>query len=156
MRKIVMTLVILVSMISLSKAQDYNTGIGLRGGFAGGVTLKHFISSDAALEGIISSRWQGLVITGLYEKHAQAFDVSGLNWFYGAGAHIGFWDGNNVKWADDDRSYTVLGLDGIIGLEYNIQEIPFNISVDWKPSLNIVGHSGFWADGGALSVRYVF
>lgn len=156
MRKIVMTLVILVSMISLSKAQDYNTGIGLRGGFAGGLTLKHFISNDAALEGIISSRWQGLVITGLYEKHAQAFDVSGLNWFYGAGAHIGFWDGNNVKWADDDRSYTVLGLDGIIGLEYNIQEIPFNISLDWKPSLNIVGHSGFWADGGALSVRYVF
>jgi len=156
MRKIVMTLVILVSMISLSKAQDYNTGIGLRGGFAGGVTLKHFISSDAALEGIISSRWQGLVITGLYEKHAQAFDVSGLNWFYGAGAHIGFWDGNNVKWADDDKSYTVLGIDGIIGIEYNIGEIPFNISLDWKPSLNIVGHSGFWADGGALSVRYVF
>ena len=78
-----------------------------------------------------------------------------MNWYAGFGAHIGFWDGNNTRWGDD-RSYTVIGLDGILGLEYNFTEIPVNFSIDWKPSFNLVGYSGFWGDGGALSIRYIF
>jgi hypothetical protein len=41
-------------------------------------------------------------------------------------------------------------------LEYNFKEIPFNLSLDWKPALNLVGSSGFWGDGGAISIRYIF
>jgi len=36
------------------------------------------------------------------------------------------------------------------------REVPFNISIDWKPAYNLWGYSGFWADGGALSIRYIF
>jgi hypothetical protein len=50
----------------------------------------------------------------------------------------------------------VVGLDGILGLEYSFVGIPINISVDWKPAFNFAGHSGFWADGGAISIRYIF
>ena len=33
-----------------------------------------------------------------------------------------------------------------------------NISLDWKPAINLVGagDSFFWGDNGALSVRYIF
>jgi len=31
-----------------------------------------------------------------------------------------------------------------------------NIGLDWKPMLNLIGHTGFWGDGAAISVRYVF
>jgi len=136
-------------------AQDYSTGIGLRGGFTNGVTIKHFVSSKAAFEGIIASRWRGLEITGLYEIHGRAFSTDRLNWYYGFGGHVGFWDGRHTKWGEN-RSYTVVGLDGILGLEYNFSEIPFNLSIDWKPTINFYGYPGFWGDGGALSARYIF
>ena len=143
-------------LFSFSYAQDYNTGIGLRGGFHNGLTFKQFVSSKTAFEGIIASRWRGIELTGLYEIHNRAFNSERLNWYYGFGAHIGFWKGNNVHWGEQGESYTVIGIDGILGLEYNFAEVPFNLSVDWKPAVNIFGHSGFWADGGAVSVRYVF
>jgi len=167
MRKIIIVLVILMSVSSVnlkaqvtnsnnSKIKCYNTGIGLRGGFgfANGLTVKHFLNKNKAVEGILSSCWNGFAINGLYEIHANAFYVNRLNWFYGAGAHIGFWEGD--IFGKQGKSYTVIGIDGIIGLEYYIQSIPFSISIDWKPTLNLFGDSSFWPDGGAISVRYVF
>ncbi len=157
MKKIFLLLLTVVLIDSFTaNAQDYKTGVGLRGGMANGLTVKHFIKRNTAVEGIFSSRWQGFSITGLYEIHKQAFNTARLNWYYGGGGHVGFWDGSNVSWADDNISYTVIGIDGILGMEYNFKELPVNLSVDWKPAFNIVGYSGFWGDGGALSVRYIF
>ncbi|PCJ67561.1 MAG: hypothetical protein COA58_00045 [Bacteroidetes bacterium] len=156
MKKLITLIAFVLLSFSSSFAQDYNTGIGLRGGLSNGLTIKHFISEKAAIEGLLASRWRGFNITGLYEIHNQAFSVDRLNWYYGPGAHIGFWNGKEVKWADDDKDYTVIGLDFILGLEYNFKEVPFNLSIDYKPSFNLSGHNGFWGDGGALSLRYIF
>lgn len=156
MKKILMTAIAMICFVTFSNAQDYNTGIGLRGGLSNGVTLKQFIGNRVALEGILTTRWQGFSITGLYEIHDQAFEVDRLNWYYGVGAHIGFWNGDNVNWSDQSTNYTVIGVDGIIGIEYNFLELPINLSADWKPAFNLIGYSGFWADGGAISIRYIF
>ena len=158
MKRIFMLIAVLTFTASFTQAQarDYNTGLGLRGGRFNGLTIKHFIENDTAFEGIISTRWQGYNVTGLFEKHKTAFDLPRLNWYYGLGAHIGVWDGDNVKWADDKDSYTLIGIDGIIGLEWSISEIPFCISIDWKPAYNLIGNTSFWGDTGALSVRYIF
>ncbi|MDA3943431.1 MAG: hypothetical protein PF694_07815 [Bacteroidetes bacterium] len=156
MKKLGLTMFFAICLFFFGKAQDYNTGIGFRGGFSNGLTIKHFVSQKAAFEGILSSRWSGFQITGLYEIHNRAFNADRLNWYFGFGAHIGFWNGNKVPWSDDDEKYTVVGIDGILGLEYNFREIPINLSIDWKPELNFYGHNGFWGDGGALSVRYIF
>ncbi|MFP4042480.1 MAG: hypothetical protein ACLFPH_09085 [Bacteroidales bacterium] len=158
MKKLGFTILLALSTFLMSNAQDYNTGIGLRGGFANGVTIKHFVSSKAAFEGILSSRWKGFGLTGLYEIHNRAFQTERLNWYIGFGGHVGFWDGDNTNnyWGTEGESYTVIGVDGILGLEYNFEEIPFNISIDWKPAFNFYGYSGFWADGGAFSIRYIF
>jgi len=151
-----MTAIIMICFVTFSNAQDYNTGIGLRGGLANGLTIKHFLGEKTAIEGILSSRWKGFNITGLYEIHKQAFDTERLNWYYGVGGHVGFWNGNDVDWVNDNDDYIVIGIDGILGLEYNFKEIPINLSIDWKPAMNIIGYSGFWGDGGALSIRYIF
>ena len=158
MKRIGLTILLAVCCFFVGNAQDYNTGIGLRAGFSNGLTIKHFISSTSALEGIISSRWRGIELTGLYEIHGRAFQTERLNWYAGFGAHVGFWDGRytNKYWGNDGERYTVIGVDGILGLEYNFVEIPFNLSIDWKPAFNFFGYSGFWADGGALSIRYIF
>jgi len=155
MRKGILTIILFISILTLASAQDYKTGIGFRAGLSQGLTVKHFVNGKAAFEGLLSTRWSGLEITGLYEIHNQAFDVSNLNWYYGFGAHIGFWDGNR-DWGVLNRSYTVVGIDGILGIEYNFNEVPFNIGLDWKPSVNLSGYYGFRPDGGALSIRYIF
>jgi hypothetical protein len=155
MRKFILTLILSVSIVALASAQDYNTGVGLRGGLSNGISIKHFVSSKAAVEGILSTRWGGFNITGLYEIHNEAFEVDQLKWYYGGGAHIGFWDGNS-SWGDLNTSYTVIGIDGIIGIEYSFSEAPINIGLDWKPAINLTGYSGFRADGGAISIRYIF
>lgn len=154
-RIIIIAFFVLISS-ALLKAQDYNTGIGLRGGFANGLTIKHFINGKTALEGIFATRWKGFEITGLVEFHTRAFKTERLNWYAGFGAHAGFWDGENVKWGTPGEEYTVLGLDVILGLEYNFKSVPFNISIDWKPEFNLWGYKGFWGDAGALSIRYIF
>lgn len=156
MKKIGLTFILGICLLALGQAQDYNTGIGVRGGFANGLTLKHFIGPKTALEGIIASRWRGLELTGLFEIHNQAFKTERLKWYYGFGGHVGFWNGKYTKWGESQYSYTVVGIDGILGLEYSFAEIPFNIGIDWKPAFNFVGYSGFWADGGAVSFRFIF
>jgi hypothetical protein len=151
---------LLISLISVfsvlyGTAQGYKTGVGIRGGLSNGLTVKHFINENTALEGILTTRWRGFNVTGLYEIHNKT-KVNRLNWYYGAGAHIGFWNGDNVKWANDNNDYTVIGIDGILGIEYNFEALPFNLSLDWKPAINLIGHNGFWGDGGAFSLRYIF
>lgn len=156
MKKISVLLIGFLFFVTVAGAQDYNTGIGIRGGLSNGITIKHFLDSNKALEGLLSTRWDGFHITALYEIHDQAFDTPRLNWYYGFGGHIGFWDGDkNHRWFEDG-SHTVIGVDGIIGLEYNIEPIPFNLSLDWKPAINLIGHTGLWADNFALSIRYIF
>jgi len=154
--------VIMMAGLSLGQnamAQDYNTAVGLRAGNSGGVTIKHFLSDDVAFEGLIHSRWRGLMITGLLEVHRDIREARGLRWYYGAGAHVGFFnaaDGRNRGWGNPNEAYTTIGIDGILGLEYTFVEIPLNLSFDWKPAFDVIGYQRFWGDGFALSVRYTF
>ena len=111
-----------------------------------------------AVEGVLSTHFRGLQVTGLAEIHAPAFDVDGLKWFYGGGGHIGFysyWDGHPYFSETYSGSRAVIGVDGIVGIEYTIQELPICLSIDLKPAFNIIGYSGF-GSGGGISARYTF
>ncbi len=155
MRRLVLIFVLVVSIGTFAEGQDYKTGIGLRAGFSQGLTIKHFIGRNIAVEGLLETRWQGFDITGLYEIHNEAFEVERLNWYYGFGAHIGSFNGDNVRWGEPNSQYLVIGVDGILGIEYSFTEAPISIGIDLKPALNIIGYVGFWYDGG-LSIRYIF
>ncbi len=156
MKKLFILLIVVCLWNMKADAQNYTTAIGLRGGWGTGVSIKQSLNSSNSVEGIVDSRWHGLSVTGLYEIHKQAFDTDRLNWYYGFGAHIGFWDGDYYRDYNNKNNYTVIGADGILGLEYNFRDIPFNIGIDWKPVINLTGSSGFYGDGGALSIRYIF
>ncbi len=51
-------------------AQDYTHALGIRGGLFNGFTYKQFISEFDAVELLATSRWRGLNLTALYERHA--------------------------------------------------------------------------------------
>jgi hypothetical protein len=159
------------SRSSSAGGSDYRTSLGLRGGFTSGITFKHFVRDQQALEFVLGSRWHGFSITGLYEWHKpNALGVAGLSWEYGIGAQIGFFNGryyydhyprncndpSNPKcysyWRD--RSFTAIGLAGIGGLEYRFREIPFTISLDLIPYFYFNHWAGNVIDG-SVSVRYI-
>jgi hypothetical protein len=154
MKKLLLTLSLAILFIGVAKAQDFKTGIGLRGGYYNGITLKHFIGSRTAMEGLLYTRWGGFELTGLYEIHKPALDINRLEWYYGLGAHIGFFDGSRTGWGSGN--YNVVGIDVIGGIEYNFKELPFNLSLDWKPAFDFVGYSHLFYDGAAFSIRYIF
>jgi hypothetical protein len=134
--------------------QDYVTAIGLRGGTAVGINLKYFLTINSSLEAIAATRERGYLFTGLYEIQTRAFRVRHFYWYYGGGAHAGYWryyDG--IKWIDPGEDALVVGIDGIAGLEYNIMEFPVTISLDMKPAINFLGYSKPWFDT-AISLRY--
>jgi hypothetical protein len=152
MRKIFFSLILVIGIAAIANAQDYNNGIGLRGGYENwGLSFKHFISKNNAFEGFLYGAPHGFNITGLYEIHNKAFDVDQLNWYFGFGAHVGTFDNTET-----DNSDFVLGPDGIIGIEYSFTEAPINIGLDWNPYFNILGDPGFKPSGFAISIRYIF
>ena len=162
-----------------SGSDGYKTGIGLRGGNEGGLTIKHFISEGAALEGIFTTGYgndgygnRNFRITGLYEIQKPLPNASGFNYFYGVGAHVGSYsyysygyygyNGNGYydkhgKWHSNESyksNYISIGLDAIIGLEYQFTELPFTAGVDLKPYFDVVNGRGSYFDF-AFSLRYV-
>lgn len=150
---------LLFAMAAFAKIQaqtDYSTALGLRLSPFYGFTIKHFINSEHAVEGLLHTRWNAFKLTGLYEIHKAAFDEPGLYVYFGGGAYIGVAN-NRYYGRDYPESRGVFGLDGILGMEYNIQDesIPLNLSFDWKPVFNLAPYSGLFGSEAALSVRYM-
>ena len=47
------------------------------------------------------------------------------------------------------------GVDAVLGGEYVFSKIPFSISVDVLPMVNVMGKVSFWWNAG-VALRYVF
>ncbi|WP_353131856.1 hypothetical protein [Pseudopedobacter sp.] len=143
------------------KAQDYTAGVGLRfGGYENGITGKYFINESTAYEGILGFRTGVVVLTGLYEKHAPAFDLPDLKWYFGVGAHIGGINGERYRryTGNDDKVYgsgLLLGADAVIGLEWLIPNAPLSLGADLHPRIELA--KGPFLDlEPAISIRYIF
>jgi hypothetical protein len=146
MKKLLIMAVVAVASIGVVQAQGYNWAVGVRmGGDTAGASVKYRMDASRGLEFLASSYWHdGFVLTGLYERYVPVID-RGFNFYYGAGAHLG-----------GHEEYFVLGADGIVGLEYQFDEVPLALSLDWKPVLNIAEEFDFWGGDFALGVRITF
>lgn len=140
-------LIIVSQQSSAQNTPDYRLGLGLRlsnstptlnNSFSG----KYFITDRSAVEGLVSfgSRFG---LGALLEIHQPFASAPGLRWFYGAGAYVG--------WQDSE---TYLGPTGILGLDYKFTNAPINLSLDWKPELDIIPDINFVPDAFALTVRF--
>jgi hypothetical protein len=150
-----------------AQSQDYKTGIGVRlGGLTSGLTVKGFLNQNSALEGILSFGYRTSVITGLYEKHNNINNAPGVKWFYGGGAHMGFFSygahyyyysfrGDRIYVLREGESAVVGGLDFILGMEYKFKGAPFSVGLDMKPFIDFYNvPSAYW--DGALTLRFAF
>jgi hypothetical protein len=142
-------LVVATTANAQSNGRSYTTALGVKFLDGAGITLKHFISERDALEGIGFFWNQGTRITGLYELHYDINGAPGLKWYIGPGAHIGLYNTKNGggSWA---------GIDGVLGLDYKINNAPLNLSADWQPSFEFGTGRGFTGNWGGIGVRYTF
>ena len=148
-------------------SQDRSTGIGIRlGGLNSGLTIRQFVSSNTAFEGLLNFGYRSFVITCLYEKHFPIEGSEGLAWFIGGGAHLGFFRyggtyyaykrNGNIYYVDQvNNNHTVGGLDAILGLNYKIKNAPIDLSLDIKPFVDFFEFPTGYFDGG-FSFRFIF
>lgn len=67
-----------------------------------------------------------------------------LHWYYGFGAQVGFFDDFTVAAAAE------------IGIEYDIQEVPVTVGIDYRPALEIISETEFNTNQAGFFIRYRF
>ncbi len=158
---------VLLALTTVSMAQDYRAGAGIRlGGFTSGISFKGFVSNYGAIEGIAGFGRRSMVTTLLYEHHIPVVPAPGLNLYLGGGGHVGFFGdngtyliykyrGEKIYVVEDGRSAVVPGVDFIFGAEYKFRNIPIVVGMDLKPFIDFYdGLSGY--PDAALNARFVF
>ena len=150
MKRIVPSLLVIAALISTNKlqAQDYRFALGVRLSNStptlnNSISGKYFVTEKTAVEGLVSfgSRFG---MGALVQIH-NPLSVEGLRWYYGGGVYVGFEDGD-----------TYLGPTGALGLDYKFKTAPINLSIDWKPELDILPEINFVPDAFGLTVRFTF
>ena len=151
MRVITLCLVCLAvsGLYNSVSAQDYKLAAGIRFSSAAptlsnSVSVKYFMDETNAIEGLISFGTR-FGVGGLYERHQLIGGTPSFTWFYGGGAYVGFESGR-----------TYLGPTGVVGLDYKFQNAPLNLSLDWKPELDLIPSINFVPDAFALTARFTF
>lgn len=128
------------------QAQDaYIHSAGFRGGPSLALSYKRFVwPLNGVLEGILGYNFQNgryLHLTGLYEHHL--FLNYSTNIYGGGGMTLG---GNKDKF--------FWQFDAIVGIEYIMDFIPINISVDYKPGFRVLD-GDFVINEFGISLRYI-
>lgn len=156
MKKIILlAFVMLSSLASFAQSSGPELGVRFGGGYGIGINSidgilplsdmnrlhvdlglgNHFISVDALYE------WQ--------------FDI-GQNFLVYPGVGAGFysWTGYR-KGPYEYGGYSTVVVEGVIGLEYQIQEIPLSVGLDFRPVLGLMNSAGY-GSGWGFMVRYRF
>lgn len=143
---------------STVSAQDYKTALGVRLSSSqamvnNSITLKHFFNESTAVEALFSFG-DPLALGALVEIH-KPFAASGIQWYYGGGGYLGFVKSYNAN-TEKNETNTNFGAHGVLGLDYKFANLPLNLSLDWKPELNIISDINFEPAAIGFSARFTF
>lgn len=156
MKKLGLIGVLVFCLSGLAIGQQYKTAIGIKGGFPyyGSLDVKHFFG-EAAGEFRLGGGRYDFFVQGLYERNYGLQE--GLDWYWGVGGHLGFWNyGNNKGYYHNNKYYNsgaYGGIDAVLGLEYTFADFPLNLAVDAGPAINIFPFvRGYF--GAAIAARF--
>lgn len=161
-------LIVLLLLTITCFSQGPEKAIGIRGGLSSGFEYRVFASELTSYKVLLSTRQQGIQVTGLKEFHVpQAFDFSDeISFIYGFGAHVGFESWNIYRYYEtspferfsDRKTGPVAGLDGLAAAEYTLPQIPLVFGFEVKPYFNLFGRNFFHLQpfDFAFTVKYTF
>ena len=150
MKKIILLLFVVYPI--LVNAQDYNTSVGFRGGESWGFTYRICSNEVNAAEALLSFRVGGMQFTAMKEifmpvllKYSDHFFL-----YTGYGGHLGYsrWDYKNNYYENKFhgrymKASPLLGIDGVLGLEYKLFKYPFTAGLEFKPFAEFGGRRFF-------------
>lgn len=143
-------------------AQSYGTSLGLRFGNQQdfrtvGLSAKHRIEKGWTLEGIVQSDFNyNTTFHALIERHERLISKR-FNYYYGTGISLGQ-EASTLKDPSTKEIISTygnktLGLDLIFGIELTL--LKANISIDYKPNINLIGRNPWYAGQVGISARSV-
>jgi hypothetical protein len=164
MKKIILSAFMLMGLAFSSQAQEISkNALGLRlgdnDGFGGEISYQRGLSDNNRLELDLGWRNNNNVdafkLTGVYQW---VWNIDGgFNWYAGVGGGLGSW---NYKYNNVSDNGTFAFVAGDLGIEYNFDEAPIQLSLDIRPELyfndnNYFRDNNFGPDI-ALGIRYRF
>ena len=165
MRKLY-TIIILLCLSPVAFSQFYNKEVGIRGGYSSGITFRINLEEKLSYEAQLNYRDHGATFTVFRQQHHEiGMDRIG-NWefIYGFGIHAGFYYTDTYKifyreiYFGKEYFTPVLGMDGYLGIDYKLVDIPMSFGVSYQPyaelSLKQVFGINLWDFG--FHVRYMF
>jgi len=154
MKKLFLLIIVSLAYIVNLNAQQYKTALGIRlsskdAVVNNSVSFKQFFNEKTAIEALFTFD-KRTAIGALLEVHKAIPSTEGLKWFYGGGVYLGF---------DADKtnpSRSLMGAQGVVGLDYKFSNLPINLALDWKPELNIIDNINFEPSAIAFTMRFTF
>ncbi|MBP7471020.1 MAG: hypothetical protein KA782_08050 [Flavobacterium sp.] len=159
MKKIILSAIMLTGLAFSAQAQDISkNALGLRlgdnDGFGAEISYQRALSKNNRLE--LDLGWRNnndvdaFKIAGLYQW---VWNIDGgFNWYAGVGGGIGSWNNQNF---DDNGTFVFAA--GDIGIEYGFDEVPIQLSLDFRPEIGAVNYYGNnYSSDIALGIRFQF
>lgn len=163
MRKLILSIAVIMGVSIASFAQINPHAIGIRGGTGNGgnggeISYQHGFGSKNRLEIDLGWRhhnkdnYSHMAISGIY--HWVWNIEGGLNWYAGVGGQLGSYRNNG----NNNNDGLSLALGGQIGIEYDFNDMgaPILLSLDARPMWNFIGDYSGGHYGAALGIRYTF
>lgn len=152
MKKILLTVIAVLTISVAASAQSRALGVRLGGNAE--VSYQHYMIGDSFLEadlGLAFLNDSGFYASGIY--NFVIGNLNSINIYAGPGVCIGAH--NTVNENDKITTNFALGIAGQLGAEWQMGVIPFNLSLDWRPYFDFIGHGLGWTSL-ALGLRYRF
>ena len=164
MKKLFVTLLVMCAIVGATMAQP--RAIGARVGSNIEFSYQHTLAGGKMMMDLTAGiptwtwRWSYIDVNAMFDW---VFNINGgWNWYVGPGAGLGVSYASH--YAGENLARVRLNVGGQIGVEYHFG-IPLNLSLDWRPMVNVLsfgngyGDYGFWYNGFysvALGIRYRF
>ncbi len=169
MKKLLPVILILAFGIS-AQSQIYERQFGVRLGVMSGITGKVIKDKKTAIEGTLGFRKGGVQLYTLIEAYKMLDKNTNQDWYlyFGGGAHVGYINGyNKVRrwsnstgyyWEEERASGPVIGIDAVMGVEYNFPVIPLALFFEIKPLVELQSfnkiRSNFYDTGFGIVYRF--
>lgn len=167
MKKVILSAIMLLGLAFSAQAQDISkNALGLRlgdnDGFGGEISYQRGLGKNNRLE--LDLGWRNsndvdaFKLTGIYQW---VWNIEGgFNWYAGVGGGIGSWSyDRTIEGNRFEDSGTFVFVAGNLGIEYNFEEAPIQLSLDIRPELYFNSddyrEDNFGPDL-ALGIRYRF
>lgn len=148
--------VLLIGLLCGCLSLKAQTAVGFRVspdglGLVGQTHIKnsYFLEGQANTGGMFGATGRSFNVVALV-KSVQPLPYDGWRFFFGLGGHAGVWDPGYVYEGDEmvlgkGDINTMLGVDGIAGVEYRLKNSPLSFSADYKPAVNLVGDADYFS-----------